>query len=296
MGLRDAVRHSEEKETETASKAKARDIRISHQQFLNVNLPFFMAAITRNADEDVEVVAEAMRSAVEDAVDVTARIVCAIQGEEKAPRAKDLRLIRPFVVEFMSEASTRGLLVDPARLSQLVSTVVDLVDPDRDADPYAGEPYRIEHAVRMSAAAAAVKLAEVVSKYAFRRKSSDVIGELLDAVMRAAEKTQDVLLPADTSDEDRASMRQSLVRHYSLLAASIYETEAKRVVQALLPLGEARRRSFFASTDPVQHVIRTFDERASVVGAYAQIAARGIFGDWSPTAEDEPAHEVPAAA
>lgn len=296
MGLRDAVKVAETREAEADAKAKARDIRISHQQFLNVNLPFFMAALSRGSHLDGEAVAAEMRRAVEDAIDTTERIVSAIQGESHAPRAKDLRLIRPFVVEFMSQMSEKGLAVDARHLTDLVTTVADLVDPDRDADPYAGEAYKIEHAVRMSAAAAAVKIAEVVSKYSFRRRSSDVIGEVLDAVMRAAEATQVSLLPADTSDEDRASMRQSLVRHYVALATSIYETEARRVVQALLPLPEPKRRAFFASTDPVQHIIKTFDDRASVVSAYAQIAARGIFGEWTPAADPAPSVETPAAA
>src|SRR3546814_12764069 len=93
----------------------------------------------------------------------------------------------------------------------------------------------------MTAAAAVATLTKQVMVYGFRRDPDEVLGRLTRAVTEASAAAGRQMMPAESSDEERRMMLQTLTKHFAGLMEACYERHARSSVARPSRLDDAAR-------------------------------------------------------
>ncbi|GJD87664.1 hypothetical protein BHAOGJBA_1169 [Methylobacterium hispanicum] len=269
------------------AERRAREFRISLQQFLNQNAAIFSAMARRGIGTgDRDFYDHAARIG-ETARDV-AMLVVAMMEDVPPQRASEqaIRMIRPDVVEYVVERWLGfDAPVDATLEARAIVAVLRLADGRFDFSPYGrGAQASPNVSVALTFVAASSLMACQTLPYDFRAADPAALQRrLLEAVVDAAQENLPRMVVEECPEAEARTVLQSLVKHFSRLMRAVYERETDLMVQRAAAMDEVARQRWFETRDPVADIVKDFRERAShLVAMGTALAAKSAK---SPTGE-----------
>lgn len=274
--LRDLQKLTREREEIADQREQTFLSRVAMHQFMNHNAPIFQS-LARTQPPDVSAAAETIREAAENARRLAVQVAARVLGKEE--RAVDPADVKPFRTEaatLVVELRASGSTASVTDIADAIAAATKLADPKWDFDAFRDLKISADGSVAMTAAAAVAALTRQVMVYDFRRNPDEVLGRLANAVTEAAATSARQIMPADSSEDERRMMLQSLTKHLAGLMDGCYERHARNTVASLSQMSEKERVEALNGSDPIGEIVADFNNWAIRFGGFTLAAARDV--------------------
>lgn len=259
--------------------------KVAVQQFLNHNGPLFRAyakagtAISEVIDGDV------LRVHASNAMRLAVLIASEIEG--KSPEDISAAEAKPFraeAAEYVSSRWLRNKPVDVDKAAHEMAAAIKLADKTFDHDAFKDDKISDDASLMISSIAVAGSLSRMVDIYDFRLGKENAFGQIVNVLVQTASKMSVDVLPGAVSEADRRNLTQTLARNLCALMEACYERKAIEVAEYLenSKLNDNQKHDWLVANAPVNDVLNSFKEWATVFGAFALAASQGLKNQNSP--------------
>lgn len=241
--------------------------RAAIQQFMNENTPL-LEAFVRCYGSDMTANADGLRELAAASLDLAKSAARQVSGKTEVSAAE----VRPFrapAAQFVARHWERGGKYDGEVVARQLAKAAELADPKYDRSVFQDSVISDTASMAMTAAAVSLRLMNATRLYSFRRNPDEVSAILVQTVLDRSLDCMQQMLPNGTSLENQRSLLQTLSGRFSQLMETIYEQQVRSTVASLMRMDEGAKVQVLQEKNPVEAVVRSFNEAAMQATALA---------------------------
>jgi len=265
--------------------------RLAAQQFLKHHAPLLIPYI-RNGGHPGRIAApgvfeEKARQARHLAVAIAAKVLNKKDTEVTMAEARNFRVE---AAEIIAEAWDGQIDIDLDLIATEIANAVSSADEVYDAETIKWASISGRGSASLTAAVAAASLSMVIELYNFRLGQSLVLTTLTSALMEATRLGVERMTTPDSTDEDRRSLSQTLMRTNSQILRTIYEAAAREALSELYEATEDEKKLWLRKNRPLETIIAKFQNWSHEICSVAAGAARETIANTKPSQASPSGH------
>lgn len=239
---------------ETAFRRK-----VQGQQFLKHHGAILRALIRIAGDIDLRRYPGLFEAKVRDARTLAVKIVAKLHGKPEAEvTMEEAKPFRQEASEIVAWYWTTNQAFDADALAAEIAGAASIADTVYDSDDIPWRSITSTGSLAMTVVPAMMRLKASVDAYDFRLGSDRVLARLSNAVVTSAMEGVYAILPESSTEADRRSVFQSLVREYAADMQVVYDEAARGTVHVLVGMTDMERTAYLEDIKPVDTLIENF--------------------------------------
>lgn len=233
--------------------------KVQGQQFLKHHGAILRALIRIAGDIDLRRYPGLFETKVREARALAIKIVANLHGKaESDVTMEEAKPFRQEASEIVAWYWTTNQSLDADAVAMEIAKAASVADSVYDSDDIPWRSITSTGSLAMTVVPAMMRLKSSVDAYDFRLGSDVVLARLSNAVVSSAMEGVHAILPESSTEADRRSVFQSLVREYAADMQVVYDEAARGTVHVLVGMTDAERTAYLEDIKPVDTLIENF--------------------------------------